>query len=66
VIDPEDGPRLLWTTEAAARRLSIGRTALYGLLRSGGPPSVKLGGRRLVAEADLVAYADRLRTESSR
>lgn len=49
---------------AAAEQLSISKTVLYELLRSGTIPSVKLGGRRLVADADLVAYVDQLRASA--
>lgn len=57
--------RLLHAVNEAASRLSIGRTALYGLLRNDVIPSVLIGGKRLVAEADLVAYVEHLRATTS-
>lgn len=59
---PLDGPpRLLWTIGEAGDRLSIGRSKLYGLIRNDQLPSIKLGGKRLVAEQDLVEFVERLR-----
>jgi excisionase family DNA binding protein len=56
--------RLLLNTTEAAKRLSIGRTKFYGLLRANVIPSLLLGGQRLVAHDDLVAYVDRLRADA--
>lgn len=57
---------LLVPVDEACERLQLGRTTVYGLLRSGQLPSVYVGRRRLVpAEAldafvqSLVAQADR-------
>jgi len=42
----------------AAQMLSISRSALYELLMSGELRSVKVGGRRLVSVAAIVALVD--------
>jgi excisionase family DNA binding protein len=53
----------LLTVEEAARRLSLGRTTLYALLKEGQITSVRIGRlRRIPAEA-LTAYITRLITE---
>ncbi len=53
------GERLLLTVEEAARRLGIGRSLAWRLVRSGELPSVRLG--RLVRgpERNLQAWLDR-------
>lgn len=60
----ESSDRLLYRLEDAAAQLSIGRTKLYGLLRNDELPSVVLGGHRLIAHEDLVAFVERLRTSA--
>lgn len=40
----------------AARRLGIGRTALYSLLSSGALPSYQIGRRRLLDPADVERF----------
>lgn len=52
-------PRL-HTVEVAARLLGIGRTTMYGLLRSGEVTSVKLGRRTLVPDREIERVIDRL------
>jgi excisionase family DNA binding protein len=53
----------LLTVEEAARRLSIGRTTMYALLKAGQINSVRIGRlRRITAEA-LTAYTARLIAE---
>jgi excisionase family DNA binding protein len=60
--DPEPSLTLL-TVEEAARRLSLGRTTLYALLKTGAITSVKVGRlRRIPAEA-LTDYTARLIAE---
>lgn len=52
---------LLHTVDAAARRLSLGRSSTYKLIESGVLRSTKLGRRRMVSEAalrDFVAQVD--------
>jgi excisionase family DNA binding protein len=57
-MDGEEAPLpLLVPVEEAARLLGIGRTATYGLIRSGRINSVKLGRRRLVSRASIHALA---------
>jgi len=57
-----DDARLL-TVEEAARRLSLGRTTLYALLKDGQIASVRVGRlRRIPAEA-LHSYTARLIAE---
>lgn len=56
--------RLLYSVNDAAGQLSMGRTKFYGLLTSNEIPSIVLGGRRVVAHDDLVAYVERLRAEA--
>jgi excisionase family DNA binding protein len=45
----------------AAALMRCGRTTLFGLMRDGTLPSVKVGRARLVKRADVAAYLDRLR-----
>ena len=61
--DPPDPARTLLSVEAAATQLSIGRTTMYALLKTGAITSVRIGRlRRIPAEA-LTAYTDRLVAE---
>jgi len=53
-------PRLLYRLDDAAAQLSIGRTKLYGLMRTDAIPTIILGGRRYIAHQDLVDFVDRL------
>lgn len=54
---------LLLTPEEAAELLRIGRATLYRLLAAGAIRSIKVGGLRRIAVADLEAYIERLRAE---
>ncbi len=56
---------LMHAVEPAAARLGIGRSVMYRLIASGDIRSVKVGKRRLVPEAELVAYVGRLREGSA-
>ena len=56
---------LLVTVSEAARRLRLGRSATYLLIQRRELPSIKIGGSRRVAVADLREFVDRLRSESS-
>lgn len=49
----------------AARALGVGRSATYELLNAGKLKSVKIGSRRLVTVASVVAFADRLAMEGA-
>jgi excisionase family DNA binding protein len=51
---------LLLSIPSAADRLGIGRTTLYKLANDGVVPTVQVGSRRLIRDADLVAYAESL------
>ncbi|RZQ64414.1 helix-turn-helix domain-containing protein [Amycolatopsis suaedae] len=55
-----DAPRELLTVEAAARRLSIGRTTMYALIRTGQILSVRVGRLRRVPVDALTAYVRQL------
>jgi excisionase family DNA binding protein len=60
---PPDPTRTLLSVEAAATQLSIGRTTMYTLIKTGAITSVRIGRlRRIPAEA-LTAYTDRLVAE---
>lgn len=60
---PTDDPTLvLLTVEEAARRLRIGRTTCYGLIRSGELESVPVGRLRRVPADAVPEYVARLRT----
>lgn len=53
-------PRVLLTVEAAADRLSISRTRMYGLLKAGDVASVRIGRLRRIHTTEIDAYAARL------
>lgn len=52
----------LLTVEAAARRLSIGRTTMYALLKTGRVSSVRIGRLRRIPAPALTEYTKRLTT----
>jgi excisionase family DNA binding protein len=56
----EDGGTLL-TQREAARKLGITKTTLWRLMHAGELPSIKVGGRRMVAPSDLAAFIARRR-----
>ncbi|WP_042420658.1 excisionase family DNA-binding protein [Streptacidiphilus anmyonensis] len=60
----EDSTLVLLTVEEAARRLRIGRTTCYALIRSGELESVPVGRLRRVPSDAPAAYVARLRTAS--
>jgi excisionase family DNA binding protein len=45
--------RLSYSIEEAAAMIGIGRTTLYGLIKTGELPIVKIGTRTLVRRSDL-------------
>lgn len=49
---------LLLDIESAAETLGIGRSTLFGLIRAGEMPIVKIGKRTLIRRADLDAFID--------
>ncbi|MBD0735782.1 helix-turn-helix domain-containing protein [Streptomyces sp. CBMA29] len=57
-----DTTLVLLTVEEAARRLRIGRTTCYGLIRTGELESVPVGRLRRVPVDAPAAYVTRLRT----
>ncbi|GGY21193.1 excisionase family DNA-binding protein [Streptomyces xanthochromogenes] len=58
----DDDPTLVFLkVEEAARRLRIGRTTCFALIRSGELESVMVGGLRRVPVDAPTAYATRLR-----
>lgn len=55
---------LLYTPEDAAQRLSVGRSTLYELMRSGELESIHIGRARRIPESSLVEYVERRRQET--
>lgn len=43
----------------ACRRLAVGKTALYALIKSGEIRSIKVGGRTLIPESELQGFVER-------
>jgi len=60
--DERHVPKLLLTPEEAARALGVGRTTLYGLLRTGAVASVRIGGSRRVPISAIEDYVQSLTT----
>ena len=60
------GERLLLTVEEEARRLGIGRSLAWRLVRSGELPSVRLGRLVRVPERNLQGWLDRRCRDSER
>lgn len=56
----DTGPCVLLTVEAAAARLSISRTRMYGLLKTGDLDSILIGRLRRIHTTELDAFAARL------
>jgi excisionase family DNA binding protein len=52
---------LLLTVTEAAHRIGLGRTVTYDLIRRGELRSLKIGGSRRVATADIEEFVNRLR-----
>ena len=63
--DPPGPTRTLLSVEAAATQLSIGRTTMYALLKTGAIGSVKVGRLRRVSADALTAYTTRLIAEQN-
>jgi excisionase family DNA binding protein len=55
-----DQSTLLVTIEEAARRLSIGRSQIYEVMRRGRLRSVRIGRSRRILERDLEAFVGEL------
>ncbi len=62
---PAAPPRTLLSVEAAATQLSIGRTTMYALLKTGAIESVRVGRLRRVPAEALTAYTTRLIAEQN-
>ena len=62
---PAAPPRTLLTVEAAATHLSIGRTTMYALIKTGAIESVRVGRLRRVPAEALTAYTTRLIAEQN-
>ncbi|MCH7837981.1 MAG: helix-turn-helix domain-containing protein [Chloroflexi bacterium] len=56
---------LLVSVEEAARRLAIGRSSAYVLIRQGELASIKIGAARRVPVAALSEYVERLQAEQA-
>lgn len=59
-----EGPRLMLTAEEAARRLAVGRTAVYALIKSGELATVLIGRSRRVPTEALEEYVRSLRSRA--
>jgi excisionase family DNA binding protein len=60
--DDHEQPRVLLTVEAAAARLSISRSRMYALLKTGDVTSVRVGRLRRILASELDAFTARLVT----
>lgn len=58
-----DSQKLLLKPEEVAERLSVGRTSVYDLLRSGRLESVRIGASRRVPAEAVEAFVKGLRDE---
>jgi len=60
-----ESDKLVYSVIEAAEALSIGRTLIYDLIRTGELRTLKIGHRRLVARADLDDFVARLQGKES-
>lgn len=58
----DQGAGRLWPVESVMERLGIGRTAVFELIASHQLRSVKLGRRRLVSEAAINEFVNKIDT----
>ncbi len=63
--DMHDTGRILLRVPEVAEALSISRATVYGLLASGGLPSVRIGSRRLIPRARLLEWVEQQLREQS-
>ena len=56
--------KLAFSVEEVAGLLSLGRSTVFELVRTGELGSIKLGHRRLITQADLDEFLQRARAES--
>ena len=54
----ESVPQLAWSVADAARRLGLGRTTVWNLVRAGELRSFTVERRRLIPEAELVRFVE--------
>jgi excisionase family DNA binding protein len=52
--------KILYRAEEAAAMMSLSRTAVFGLIKSGDLRTVKIGGRRRIPHASIENYVARL------
>ena len=64
-VETDDNNRLLITVDEAARRLSIGRSHVYGYLLRGTLRSVRIGRSRRIAARDLESFIEELVQDSA-
>jgi excisionase family DNA binding protein len=57
--------KMLYKLTDVANALSVSRTKVYELVRSGALPSVRIGGSRRVRGEDLATYVDSLERVSA-
>ncbi len=62
---PDAPPRTLLSVEAAATQLSIGRTTMYALIKTGAIASIRIGRLRRVPAEALTTYTARLIAEQT-
>jgi len=62
---PATPPRTLLSVEAAATQLSIGRTTMYALIKTGAIASIRIGRLRRVPAEALTTYTARLIAEQT-
>jgi len=60
-----ESDKLVYSVTEAAEALSIGRTLVFQLLRTGELGSIKIGHRRLITRADLDAFIASLRSDAA-
>lgn len=60
-----ESEKLVYSVTEAAEALSIGRTLVFQLLRTGELGSIKIGHRRLITRADLDAFIASLRSDAA-
>ena len=60
LITSEEIPPLLFTPEAAAKCLGVGRPKVFDLIRQGALRSVKIGGSRRISARALSDYVSEL------
>jgi len=52
----------LYTVQEAAETLKMSRSKVYGLIKEGGLPSVKIGGSRRLRRQDIAQFLESLGT----